>query len=49
MKDYGKHERERFLREEAINKRHLKQAYWLLIITSTYVIIHMGLYIWSKL
>ena len=46
MRDYGKQYREQFLNEDKINKRHERQAYWLLLITSTYVIIHVGLYLW---
>ena len=34
------------MQDDKINKRHERQAYWLLLITSTYVIIHMSLYLW---
>ena len=46
MYDFGKPHREAFLEEEKINRKHERQAYWLLLITSSYVIIHMGYYLW---
>lgn len=48
MYDYGKPYRKIFLEEEAINRKHERQAYWLLLITSTYVIIHIGAYLWRN-
>jgi len=46
MYDFGEQYRKQFLEEESINRKHERQVYWLLIITSIYVIIHMGYYIW---
>jgi hypothetical protein len=46
MHDFGEQYRKQFLEEESINRKHERQVYWLLIITSLYVIIHMGYYIW---
>lgn len=46
MYDFGKPHRQAFLEEEAINRKHERQAYLLLLITSTYVIIHVGAYLW---
>jgi hypothetical protein len=46
MYDFGKAHRQAFLEEEAINRKHERQAYWLLLITSTYVIVHVGYYLW---
>lgn len=43
MEDFNK------LREEILARRKQeRQAYWLLLFTSTYVIIHMGYYIWRN-
>ena len=39
-------EYKQFLEEEKINRKHERQAYWLLLITSLYVIIHMSYYLW---
>lgn len=47
MYDFGKPYRKQFLEEQAINRKHERQAYWLLLITGLYVIIHMGYYLWS--
>jgi hypothetical protein len=46
MYDFGKPHREEFLEEEKVNRRQERQAYWLLIILSLYVIIHMSYYLW---
>jgi len=48
MYDFGEQHRKQFLEEEKINRKHERQAYWLLLFTSLYVIIHMGYYLWSK-
>lgn len=48
MYDFGKPYRQAFLEEEQINRKHERQACWLLLITSTYVIIHVGAYIWRN-
>jgi len=48
MYDYGKPHRQAFLEEESISRKHERQAYGLLLITSTYVIIHMSIYIWRN-
>lgn len=47
MYDFGEQYRKQFLEEEKINKKHERQAYWLLLFTSLYVIIHMGYYLYS--
>jgi hypothetical protein len=49
MQDYGKQYREEFLNRDRVERKHERQAYWLLLITSTYVIIHVGLYLWRVL
>jgi len=46
MYDFGRAHRQAFLEEEKINRKHERQAYWLLLITSTYVIIHMSIYLY---
>jgi hypothetical protein len=46
MYDFGEAHRKQFLEEEKINRKHERQAYWLLLITSLYVIIHMSYYLW---
>jgi hypothetical protein len=46
MYDFGEAYRKQFLEEEKINRKHERQVYWLLLITSMYVIIHMGYYLW---
>lgn len=46
MYDFGKPHRQSFLEEEKINRKHERQAYWLLLIMSTYVSIHMAYYLW---
>jgi hypothetical protein len=46
MHDFGEQYRKQFLEEESINRKHERQVYWLLIITSLYVIIHMGYYLY---
>jgi hypothetical protein len=46
MYDFGEQHRKQFLEEEKVNRRQERQAYWLLLITSTYVIIHMSLYLY---
>jgi hypothetical protein len=46
MYDFGEAHRKQFLEEEKINRKHERQVYWLLLITSMYVIIHMGYYLW---
>lgn len=48
MRDYGEEYRKAFLEEEAVNRKNERQVYWLLLITSTYVIIHIGAYIWRN-
>lgn len=48
MYDFGEQYRKQFLEEEKINRKHERQAYWLLLLTSTYVIIHMSYYIWRN-
>jgi hypothetical protein len=48
MYDFGRAHRQAFLEEESINRKHERQAHWLLLITSTYVIIHVGLYLWRN-
>lgn len=48
MYDFGEQHRKQFLEEEQVNRKHERQAYWLLLITSMYVIIHMSLYIWRN-
>lgn len=48
MYDFGKPYRQQFLQSELIERKQERQAYWLLIITSTYVIIHVGLYLWRN-
>ena len=48
MYDFGRAHRQAFLEEEKINRKHERQAYWLLLITSTYVIVHMGYYLWRN-
>lgn len=48
MYDFGKPYRKQFLDEELVNKKHERQAYWLLLLTGTYVIIHVGLYLWRN-
>lgn len=46
MYDFGEAHRKQFLEEEKINRKHERQAYWLLLITGLYVIIHMSIYLW---
>ena len=46
MYDFGESHRKQFLEEEKINRKHERQAYWLLLITSLYVIIHMSIYLY---
>jgi hypothetical protein len=46
MYDFGEQHRKQFLEEEKINRRQERQAYWLLIILSLYVIIHMSYYLY---
>lgn len=46
MYDFGEAHRKQFLEEEKINRKHERQAYWLLLIMSTYVSIHMIVYLW---
>lgn len=48
MYDFGEQHRKQFLEEERVNRKHERQAYWLLLLTSTYVIIHMSIYIWRN-
>lgn len=48
MYDFGKPHRQAFLEEEFINRKHERQAHWLLLITLTYVIIHVGTYLWRN-
>lgn len=45
MYDFGEYERKQFLADEQRNNR---PVYWLLLITSLYVIIHVGLYLWRN-
>jgi accessory gene regulator protein AgrB len=46
MYDFGEQHRKQFLEEEKVNRKHERQAYWLLLILSIYVIIHMSIYLW---
>jgi hypothetical protein len=46
MYDFGEAYRKQFLEDEKINRKHERQAYWLLLITSLYVIIHMSIYLY---
>ncbi len=46
MYDYGKPYRKIFLEQSKQEQRQEKQVYWLLLITSMYVIIHMGYYLY---
>lgn len=49
MYDFGTPYRKQFLEEASINRKHERQAHWLLLITSVYVIVHIGYYLWRVL
>jgi hypothetical protein len=46
MYDFGEAHRKQFLHREMISRKQERQAHWLLLLTSTYVIIHVGVYLW---
>jgi len=46
MYDFGKPYRKIFLEQSKRDQLEEKQVYWLLLITSMYVIIHMGYYLY---
>lgn len=46
MQDYGREYRQAFLDEEKLERKHVRQAYWLLLIVSSYVVIHVGYYLY---
>lgn len=48
MQDYGREYRKAFLEQESVDRKHERQVYWLLLITSAYVIIHIGAYLWRN-
>ena len=48
MQDYGREYRKAFLEQDKVERKHERQAYWLLLITSSYVVIHIGAYLWRN-
>jgi hypothetical protein len=48
MQDYGREYRQAFLGEDNLERKHVRQAYWLLLFTSSYVVIHVGYYLWRN-
>lgn len=48
MQDYGRQYRQAFLEEDNLERKHVRQAYWLLLLTSSYVVIHVSYYLWRN-